>query len=92
MRSVTSNFGDVASVCAAYMRAPLRRMPSFSDALPGHHARVVGEEHERQVERVGDRDEVRRLVGAVGVDGTGEHLRLVRDHRDRVTAEPAERA
>ena len=43
------------------------------------------------MERVGDGDEVRGLVGAVGVDRTGHHLRLVRDHRDRVTAEPAER-
>ena len=35
LRSVTSNFGDVACVCAAYIRAPLRRMPAFSEAEPG---------------------------------------------------------
>jgi hypothetical protein len=35
LRSVTWNFGLVASICAAYMRAPLRRMPRFSDARPG---------------------------------------------------------
>ena len=32
----------------------------------GHHARVVGQKHERQMERVGDRDEVRCLLGGVG--------------------------
>ena len=79
-------------VCAAYIRAPLAQ-----DALPlrraaGHHARVVGQEDERQVERVGDGDEVRGLVGAVGVDGAGQHQRLVRDDRDRVAAEAGERA
>ena len=35
LRIVTSNFGDVAIVCAANMRAPARRMPRFSDAVPG---------------------------------------------------------
>ena len=88
LRSVTSNFGTVACDCAAYMRAPLRRIAAFSDALPGEHAGVVGEEHERDVERVGHGDEVRRLVGAVGVDRAGEDLRLVGDDRDGVPAEP----
>ena len=55
----------------------------------GQHARIVGQEDERQVERVGDGDEVRGLVGAVGVDRAGQHLRLVRDDRDRMAAEPA---
>ena len=83
LRSVTSNFGAVASVCAAYMRAPLRRMPCLLRRAARQHARVVGQEHQRQVERVGDGDEVRGLVGAVGVDRAGHRQRLVRDHRDR---------
>ena len=53
------------------------------------HTRVVGQEDEREMERVGDRDEVRGLVGAVGVDRTRERRRLVRDDRDRMPAEAA---
>ena len=66
-------------------------MPCFSDALPGNTPGLSDEEHEREVERVGDADEVRGLVGAVGVDRPGHHQRLVRDHRDGVAAEPAQR-
>ena len=83
LRSVTSNFGTSPASARRTCARPCAGWPAFSDALPGQHAGVVGEEHERQVERVGDGDEVRGLVGAVGVDRAGEHLRLVGDDRDR---------
>ena len=44
------------------------------------------------MERVGDHDEMRCLVGGVGVDRAGEHLRLVRDDRDGIAAEMGQRA
>ena len=44
------------------------------------------------MEGVGDRDEVRGLVGGVGGDRTGHHAGLVREDRNRVPAEIAERA
>ncbi len=87
LRSVTSNFGEVASVCATYMRAPLRRIACCSDLLPGKHAWVVRQEHEREMERVGDGDEMRGLVGTVGVDRARNRERLVRDDGDGMAAE-----
>ena len=44
------------------------------------------------MERVGHRDEVRGLVGGVGVDRAGQHLRLVGHDRHRLAAEVGERA
>ena len=91
LRSVTSNLGDGRhrlrrehARAAAQDAAPLRRGA-------GQHAGVVGEEDQRQVERVGDGDEVRGLVGAVDVDRARDHLGLVGDDRDRVAAEVRER-
>ena len=92
LRRVTWSFGVVATVWAANMRAPLRRMPRRSDSRAGEHTGVVGKEDQWKVERVRHHDEVRGLVGTVGVDGAGEHLGLVRHDRDRLTAEPGERA
>ena len=93
LRSVTSNFGEVACVCAAYMRAPLRRMPAFSDALPGH-ARP-GLSDKKTSGRWNESATVMKcaaLSARVGGDRTGHHVRLVRDDRDRVPAEAAQRA
>lgn len=61
--------------------------PRALRAAAGQHAGIVGQEHDRQVERVGHHDEVRRLVRGVGVDGTGQHLRLVGHHRNRMVAQ-----
>ena len=57
-----------------------------------HDARVVGEEDERQVERVGDGDEVGRLVRPVGVERAGEELGLVGHHGDGMAAEAGQDA
>ena len=44
------------------------------------------------MERVGDRDEVSGLVRRVGIDRARGDLRLIRDDRDRLTAEPGQAA
>ena len=74
LRSVRWIFGVVAPDCAANIRAPLRRTPGLLRPRTREHAGVVGEEEQRQVERVCDRDEVRGLVGGVGVDRAGHHI------------------
>ena len=92
LRRVTCSLSVVAAVWAANIRAPLRSTPAALGAAAGQHAGVVGQEDERQVEGVGHHDEVRRLVGGVGVDRAGQHLRLVGDDRDGMPAEVGQRA
>ena len=53
---------------------------------PGH----VVQEHERDVERVAQPHEARRLVGRVHVERAAEHHRLVRDDADRLAADARE--
>ena len=86
------NFRHPAPVCAANIRAPLRSTPRPLGRGPGQHARVVREKEQREVKRVGDRDEMRRLVGGVGVDAAREVLRLVGDHRHGRATEPCQPA
>nr|WP_062392614.1 hypothetical protein [Gordonia phthalatica] len=49
-------------------------------AGPDEEAGKVDEDQDRQPERVTDRDEVRRLLAGVGVEGAGVDARLIRDH------------
>ena len=56
-----------------------------------HDAGTVAQEQQRDVERVAQLHEARRLVGAGTVDGAGEMRRIVRDHADRPTLDANER-
>src|SRR5690606_3650486 len=47
----------------------------------GQHPRVVGDQQQRQVERVGELDEPGRLLGGGDVDRAGAYLWLVGDNR-----------
>ena len=68
LRRVTVIFGTRACVWAAYIRAPLRRMPRSLRLAPRHDPGIVGEKDERQMEGVGHGDEVSGLVSAVGIE------------------------
>jgi hypothetical protein len=61
-------------------------------AAARQHSRVVGEENDRQVEGIGHQDEVRCLVGGIGVDGPGQYLRLVGHDGDGMPAKVCQRA
>ena len=50
---------------------------------PDHEARRVAQQQDRQVERVAQLHEARRLVGGVGVDRAAEVRRVVGDDADR---------
>ena len=79
--------GTVASLTANSILAPWRMIPCFSTAEPTMKPGHVVQEHERDVERVAQPDEPRRLVGRVHVERAAEHHRLVRDDADRLAAD-----
>ena len=92
LRSVTSNFGAVATVCAANMRAPLRRMPRRSDAVPGS---TPGLSARKTSGRWNESATVMKCAALSAPSTSIEPamtLRLVGDDRDRVAAEVRERA
>src|SRR6266516_3551152 len=91
LRSVTCSFGDCTRAWAANMRCVAQDAAALG-RRPGEDAGIVGEKHGGQVERVGDLEEVRRLVGSVAVDRACLRRGLVRHDRDRLTAEPGQRS
>ena len=58
---------------------------------PDHEPRRVAQEHDRQVERVAQLQEARRLVGGVGVDRAAEVRGLFATTPERPALDPCER-
>src|SRR5581483_10709154 len=61
------------------------------EVLAGVEARRVYERHDRQVERVAERDEPRALLRRGDVEGARDGLRLVGDDADGVTGDAGQR-
>ena len=90
LRIVTSNFGAVACVCAAYIRAPLRRMPARSEAEPGMTPGLSDKKTSGRWNESATVMKCAALSAASAVIEPALTARLVRDDRDRVPAEIAE--
>ena len=67
-------------------------IPPHSCCRPGQEPGHVHEGDERDVERIAEADEARRLHRRVDVQHAGERARLVADDADRMTAQPREAA
>ena len=73
------------------MRAAWRTSAVFSASGPTMMPGRVAQEQDRQVERVAELHEARRLVGAVAVDRAGEMRRVVGDDAERPALDARER-
>ena len=73
------------------MREKWRTVAVRSASGPTMKPGRVGEEQQRQVERVAQLHEARRLVGAVGVDRAAEMGRVVGDDAERPAVDARER-
>ena len=91
LRSVTWSFGTDSRCCAANIRAAARSAPSRSAFVPASTPGLSARNTHRQMEGVGDVEEVRGLLRGCGVDGAGPYARVVGDDRDAAATEAGER-